>query len=78
MLTSIRRIPLEFINADLGDRSAVADVFRRFQKRHIDIDTVIHFAAVAYVGESVADPIMYYKNITVNTVLLLDVMKVRG
>ena len=42
------------------------------------IDTVIHFAAVAYVGESVADPLMYYKNVTVNTVTLLDVMREFG
>lgn len=69
---------MQFINADLGDRSAVANVFKTFQRQQAAIDTVIHFAAVAYVGESVADPIMYYKNITVNTVLLLDVMKVRG
>ena len=28
------------------------------------VDLVIHFAAVAFVGESVAEPLRYYHNIT--------------
>lgn len=72
---SSRGVPLTFVNADLGDRDAVASAFAR---SGTEIDAVIHFAAVAYVGESVSDPIMYYKNITVNTVLLLDVMREYG
>lgn len=34
-------------------------------------DAVLHFAAVAYVGESVAEPLRYYKNITANTLFIL-------
>ena len=39
------------------------------------MDAVIHFAAIAYVGESVANPLQYYHNITINTVMLLETMK---
>lgn len=35
-------------------------------------DAVIHFAAVAYVGESMAEPLRYYHNITTNTVHVME------
>lgn len=38
------------------------------------IDLVIHFAAVAFVGESVAQPLRYYSNVTANTVIILEAM----
>lgn len=38
------------------------------------IDAVMHFAAVAYVGESTADPLRYYHNITSNTLLVVKAM----
>jgi UDP-glucose 4-epimerase len=43
-----------------------------------NFDAVIHFAAVAYVGESVAEPLRYYDNITSNTVTLLKTMTATG
>lgn len=61
---------LDYVQADLGDRNAVDNMFR---DRNFDL--VIHFAAIAYVGESVAEPLQYYSNITVNTVILLETMK---
>jgi UDP-glucose-4-epimerase GalE len=39
------------------------------------IEAVIHFAAFAYVGESVRDPAKYYRNNLVNTLILMDVMR---
>ena len=39
------------------------------------IDTVIHFAAYAYVGESVDQPLMYYQNNVATTVSVLQAMK---
>jgi UDP-glucose 4-epimerase len=39
------------------------------------IEAVVHFAAFAYVGESVADPAKYYQNNTVNTLGLLECMR---
>lgn len=43
---------LQFIYADLGDAKAVNKIFSENA-----FDAVIHFAAVAYVGESTLDPL---------------------
>ncbi len=40
-----------------------------------NIDSVIHFAGLKAVGESVAKPIMYYENNIVSTISLVKVMK---
>ncbi|KAI9122648.1 hypothetical protein K1719_006488 [Acacia pycnantha] len=50
---------LQFIYADLGDTKSVNKIFS--EKK---FDAVMHFAAVAYVGESTLDPLKYYHNIT--------------
>jgi UDP-glucose 4-epimerase len=42
------------------------------------IDAVVHFAAFAYVGESVEQPAKYYQNNLVNTLHLLDAMRRLG
>ncbi|MBF9022615.1 UDP-glucose 4-epimerase GalE [Rhodobacterales bacterium FZCC0069] len=47
--------PLEV--ADLGDRNRLHEVIDKYHPA-----AVIHFAAYAYVGESVQDPIKYYMN----------------
>ncbi|MBR0797143.1 UDP-glucose 4-epimerase GalE [Bradyrhizobium jicamae] len=41
-------------------------------------DLVAHFAARAYVGESVADPALYYANNTAGTLALLEAMRATG
>ncbi|GIL63174.1 hypothetical protein Vafri_17285 [Volvox africanus] len=64
-----------FLRLDLGDRAALCDALGRISPR---VDLVMHFAAVAYVGESMRDPLQYYKNVTVNTVNLLDCMAASG
>ena len=43
---------------DLKDKGKTQDLF----KKHTDIDGVIHFAAHKAVGESVENPLKYYKN----------------
>ncbi len=42
------------------------------------IEAVVHFAAFAFVGESVRDPAKYYQNNLVNTLNLMDVMRRNG
>jgi len=42
------------------------------------IDAVMHFAAFAYVGESMQDPGKYFRNNVANTVTLLDAMVETG
>ena len=51
------REDLPFVKMDFCDMEAVNDLFSRYH-----IDAVIHFAAFKAVGESVAKPVMYYKN----------------
>ncbi|XP_059667508.1 UDP-arabinose 4-epimerase 1 [Cornus florida] len=64
---------LQFIYADLGDARAVNKIFSENA-----FDAVIHFAAVAYVGESTLDPLKYYHNITSNTLGVLEAMAAHG
>ena len=42
------------------------------------VDAVIHFAAKSLVGESVADPALYWRNNVVGTVALLDSLRAHG
>lgn len=60
----------------LGDLSNVSDIDRVFSEHKID--AVLHFAAYAYVGESVTEPEKYYYNNVVNTLNLLSVMRKHG
>ncbi len=62
------RAPLEVV--DLADRSALARVFMAYRPA-----AVIHFAARAYVGESVGDPSRYYRENVINTWNLLEAMR---
>lgn len=59
-----------------GDLENTRDIERVFQK--YDIQAVMHFAAYAYVGESVREPEKYYYNNIANTLNLLHVMKEYG
>ncbi len=54
---------------DLENKERLEEVFRRYP-----IDAVFHFAAYAYVGESVKNPSKYYNNNVANTLHLLDTM----
>ncbi|ONK65737.1 uncharacterized protein A4U43_C06F410 [Asparagus officinalis] len=64
---------LQFIYADLGDAKAVNRIFKENA-----FDAVMHFAAVAYVGESTLEPLRYYHNITSNTLVVLEAMAAHG
>ena len=57
------------VRGDLADRALLVDVM----KRH-SVDAVIHFAAYAYVGESVTNPRKYFGNNVTGTLNLLDAM----
>ncbi|MEE3371308.1 MAG: UDP-glucose 4-epimerase GalE [Planctomycetota bacterium] len=46
--------------------------------RDNEIEAVLHFAAFALVGESVADPALYYQNNVAGTLSLLDAMRSSG
>lgn len=55
---------------DLADEKRLEEVFTKYP-----IDAVMHFAAFAYVGESVREPAKYYKNNICNTIHLLEAMR---
>jgi UDP-glucose-4-epimerase GalE len=59
--------------ADLGDAHRLDQVL--VEQR---TEAVVHFAASAFVGESVADPAKYYRNNVVNTLTLLDALRRHG
>ena len=66
-----KKVP--FYKADLLDRQALEDIFEKEQ-----IESVIHFAGLKAVGESVAKPWEYYNNNITGTLVLVDVMRRRG
>jgi UDP-arabinose 4-epimerase len=58
---------------DLADGARLRAVIGKYRPR-----AVVHFAAFAYVGESNADPIAYYRNNVGGTAELLDAMRECG
>jgi UDP-glucose 4-epimerase len=62
-----------FIEADITDGDAVKAAVERHK-----IDTVMHFAARAYVGESVDDPLVYYHNNVEGLISVLEACKGAG
>ena len=61
---------IKFVIGDIRDQNILNEVFEKFK-----IDSVIHFAGLKAVGESVAKPLEYYDNNVVGTLRLLEVMK---
>ena len=60
---------LQFANADIRDANALDKIFNTFKP-----DAVIHFAGLKAVGESVANPIMYYDVNVGGSISLLTAM----
>jgi len=58
---------------DILDRARLDEVFAAYSP-----EAVIHFAAYAYVGESVVDPGKYYRNNVVGTLTLVEAMRDHG
>jgi UDP-arabinose 4-epimerase len=81
--------PIAYDNLSRGSRASVkwgplvvGDVMNKQELRQtIDrysIEAVMHFAALAYVGESVTNPAAYFRNNAANTITLLEVMAETG
>jgi UDP-glucose 4-epimerase len=64
---------IAFYKVDLLDRPAVEEVFKKHK-----FSSVMHFAGLKAVGESCTDPLTYYKNNLIGTIVLLEVMKIYG
>ncbi len=67
-ITNISKIPPAFERLDLRFKADVSDFFKRNQ----DIEGIIHFAASKAVGESVANPLLYYENNLSTLIYLLQ------
>jgi UDP-glucose 4-epimerase len=57
----------KLVIGDMGDQDLVLDTLRRHQ-----VEAIAHFAAKIVVPDSVADPLGYYKNNTVNSRALIE------
>ena len=66
-----KKVP--FYNSDCCNKEALQLLFREHR-----IDAAIHFAAFKAVGESVHEPLKYYRNNLLSFINLLDVMKENG
>ena len=64
---------VKFYEADVLDREALEKIFDAE-----DIDSVINFAGLKAVGESVQKPLEYYHNNITGTLILCDVMRNHG
>ncbi len=62
-------LQVELVEGDTNDRPLLDRLFATH-----DIGAVMHFAAYAYVGESVSDPAKYYRNNVIGTITLLEAM----
>ena len=62
----------DFVQGGCGDRQVLSSLLSR------GFDAVMHFASFIQVGESVQHPEKYYQNNVVNTLALLDGMRVHG
>jgi UDP-arabinose 4-epimerase len=67
----VRWGPLE--KGNIADRASLDYAFSQHQP-----EAVIHFAAFAYVGESIEQPEKYYRNNVAGTLTLLEAMKDHG
>ena len=66
-----RRLP--FVQMDFCDMEAVDRLFSEY-----DIDAVIHFAAFKAVGESVEEPVLYYRNNLYSFLNVLEAARTHG
>jgi UDP-glucose 4-epimerase len=64
---------LAFVHGDVGDSELTA---RALREREIEV--VMHFAALCYVGESVHEPLRYFRANVAGTIGLLEAMEMAG
>ena len=61
------------VECDIANSDALSRVFAKYRP-----ETVIHFAASCYVGESMTRPEKYFRNNVTGTIALLDAMRCAG
>ena len=63
----------DFVQGDMGDAALLSRIFTSRR-----VDCVMHFAGLILVGESVLQPLDYYRNNVADTLTLLTAMKDHG
>lgn len=69
----ITGVDVPFVNVDCCDKGAFSRVFEQYK-----FNSVIHFAAFKAVGESVTDPMKYYRNNLTSFMNVVDLMREYG
>ena len=72
VISSVLKVPI--IVGDVGDQDLVKNILNGNHEK-LDgnkIDAVMHFAAFAYVGESIKNPMMYFQNNVENSMNLIN------
>jgi UDP-glucose 4-epimerase len=72
-LAELAPAPIEFERGDVGDAAQMDEIFERYRPA-----AVVHFAAYKAVGESVSQPLAYYRNNLGGLVNTCEVMKRHG
>ena len=72
-VTQITGKQVEFLQGDIRDRAALRQLFAQHA-----IDTVVHFAGLKAVGESVEKPLLYYDNNIAGSIVLFEMMAEAG
>tara|TARA_B100000886_G_C20369984_1_gene469069 strand:+ start:150 stop:1193 length:1044 start_codon:yes stop_codon:yes gene_type:complete len=74
LIESILKVPL--IEGQAGDKELLKNILLggHPKLKGKTIDAIIHFAAFAYIGESVEDPAKYYRNNLGDTLSILEVL----
>jgi len=70
---AVEALGVPAVYADLADRPTLLRALREH-----GIELVMHFAAYAYVGESVTEPLRYYENNVATTIGVLQCMREAG
>jgi UDP-glucose 4-epimerase len=69
---------VEFVEAELADRSFIENLFNDAKKTGQPFDAVLHFAALIEAGESMVRPETFFRNNTASTLTLLEAMLAHG
>ena len=69
----ITGVDVPFVEVDCCDKEAFRKVFKQY-----NFNSVIHFAAYKAVGESVTDPMKYYRNNLTSFLNVLELMREEG
>lgn len=70
----VQKLPqATFVHGNIDDAEALTGIVRHHQPA-----AVMHFAAYAYVGESVTEPARYYQNNVLATLQMLEILRAEG